>query len=49
MTSGSDPALAISDLDVAYTAFGRVVEGLDVLDRIDVDTPILRVRVAEAR
>ena len=32
-------------LDVHYTAFGRVVEGLDVIDRIDVDDRILRVRV----
>jgi cyclophilin family peptidyl-prolyl cis-trans isomerase len=36
-------------LDVRYTAFGKVVEGLDVIDRIDVDSKILRVRVAEAR
>ena len=36
-------------LDVQYTAFGRVVEGLDVIDRVDVDTTIRRIRVARAR
>ncbi len=32
-------------LDVHYTAFGRVIEGLDVIDRIDVDDRIETVRV----
>ena len=36
-------------LDVRYTAFGKVVEGLDVIDRIDVDDKILHVRVEGAR
>jgi peptidylprolyl isomerase len=36
-------------LDTAYTAFGRVVEGLDVIDRIDVDTKIVRARIEGAR
>jgi cyclophilin family peptidyl-prolyl cis-trans isomerase/HEAT repeat protein len=35
-------------LDVQYSAIGRVVEGLDVIDRIDVGSKIVRVRVAEA-
>ncbi len=32
-------------LDVHYTAFGRVIEGLDVIDLIDVDDRIVHVRV----
>ncbi len=32
-------------LDVNYTAFGRVVDGIDVIDAIDVDDRILSVRV----
>jgi peptidyl-prolyl cis-trans isomerase B (cyclophilin B) len=36
-------------LDVRYTAFGKVVEGLDVIDKIDVDDKILHVRVEGAR
>jgi len=36
-------------LDAAYTAFGQVVEGLEVIDRIDVDSKILHVRVEGAR
>jgi cyclophilin family peptidyl-prolyl cis-trans isomerase/HEAT repeat protein len=36
-------------LDVRYTAFGKVVEGLDVIDKIDVDDRILHVRVEGAR
>ncbi|MCE9634802.1 MAG: HEAT repeat domain-containing protein [Planctomycetes bacterium] len=36
-------------LDVQYTAFGQVYEGLDVIDRIDVDSKIVRVRVVEAK
>ncbi len=36
-------------LDAAYTAFGQVVDGLDVIDRIDVESKILRVRVEGAR
>lgn len=36
-------------LDAAYTAFGQVVEGLDVIDRIDVESKILHVRVEGAR
>lgn len=36
-------------LDVHYTAFGRVVEGLDVIDKIDVDSKIVRVTVEGER
>jgi len=36
-------------LDVRYTAFGKVVEGLDVIDKIDVDDKIVRVTVEGAR
>jgi cyclophilin family peptidyl-prolyl cis-trans isomerase len=36
-------------LDVRYTAFGKVVDGFDVLDRIDVDDRIVHVRVEGAR
>jgi peptidyl-prolyl cis-trans isomerase B (cyclophilin B) len=36
-------------LDVRYTAFGKVVEGLDVIDKIDVDDRIVRVTVEGAR
>jgi cyclophilin family peptidyl-prolyl cis-trans isomerase/HEAT repeat protein len=36
-------------LDVHYTAFGRVVDGLDVIDRIDVDDHIVSVRVVRSR
>lgn len=36
-------------LDVSYSAIGRVVEGLDVIDRIDVGSKIVRVTVAEAK
>lgn len=36
-------------LDVEYAAIGRVIEGLDVIDRIDVGSKIVRVRVAEPR
>jgi peptidyl-prolyl cis-trans isomerase B (cyclophilin B) len=36
-------------LDVRYTAFGKVVEGFEVIDRIDVDNKIVRVRVEGAR
>lgn len=36
-------------LDVWYTAFGRVVEGLHVIDRIDVDDKILRIRATGLR
>jgi peptidyl-prolyl cis-trans isomerase B (cyclophilin B) len=36
-------------LDAAYTAFGQVVDGLDVIDRIDVESKILHVRVEGAR
>ncbi len=36
-------------LDAAYTAFGQVVEGLDVIDRIDVESKILHVTVVGAR
>jgi peptidyl-prolyl cis-trans isomerase B (cyclophilin B) len=36
-------------LDVIYTAFGKVVNGLDVIDRIDVDSKIVRIRVEGAR
>lgn len=35
-------------LDVNYTAFGRVVVGIDVVDRIDVDMRIIRARVEDA-
>jgi cyclophilin family peptidyl-prolyl cis-trans isomerase len=35
-------------LDTAYTVFGRVVEGLEVLDRIDVDTKIERAWIVGA-
>jgi cyclophilin family peptidyl-prolyl cis-trans isomerase len=34
---------------VRYTAFGKVVLGLDVIDKIDVDDKILHVRVEGAR
>jgi peptidyl-prolyl cis-trans isomerase B (cyclophilin B) len=36
-------------LDVRYTAFGKVEDGLDVLDQMDVDTKIIRVTVEGAR
>jgi peptidyl-prolyl cis-trans isomerase B (cyclophilin B) len=36
-------------LDVHYTAFGKVVEGADVIDRIDVDDKIEHVRVEGVR
>lgn len=36
-------------LDVHYTAFGKVVEGLDVIDKIDVDSKIVRITVEGAR
>ena len=36
-------------LDVRYTAFGKVVEGFDVIDKIDVDDKILHVRVEGVR
>jgi peptidyl-prolyl cis-trans isomerase B (cyclophilin B) len=36
-------------LDAAYTAFGQVVDGFDVIDRIDVESKILHVRVEGAR
>lgn len=36
-------------LDVKYTAFGRVVEGMEVIDRIDVGATIVRARVEEIR
>lgn len=36
-------------LDVRYTAFGKVVAGLEVIDKIDVDDKILHVRVEGAR
>jgi peptidyl-prolyl cis-trans isomerase B (cyclophilin B) len=36
-------------LDVRYTAFGKVVEGFDVIDKIDVDDKIVRVTVEGAR
>ena len=36
-------------LDVRYTAFGKVVEGFEVIDRIDVDSKIVRVRVEGVR
>ena len=35
-------------LDAAYTAFGQVVEGLEVIDRTDVESKILHVRVEGA-
>jgi len=35
-------------LDVRYTAFGKVVEGFDVIDKIDVDSKIVRVTVEGA-
>jgi peptidyl-prolyl cis-trans isomerase B (cyclophilin B) len=35
----------VPHLDVGYCAFGQVVEGLDVIDRIDVDCRILSARV----
>lgn len=36
-------------LDVAYTAFGQVVDGFDVIDRIDVDSKILHATVEGAQ
>ena len=39
----------VPHLDVAYCAFGQVVEGLDVIDRIDVDSRILSARVEGLR
>lgn len=36
-------------LDGRYTAFGRVIEGMEVLDRIDLGSRILRARVEGAR
>jgi cyclophilin family peptidyl-prolyl cis-trans isomerase/HEAT repeat protein len=36
-------------LDLHYSAFGRVVEGLDVIDAVDVDTRIRKARVEGVR
>lgn len=36
-------------LDAQYTAFGRVIDGFDVLDRVDVESKILRARLEAAR
>ncbi len=36
-------------LDGRYTVFGRVVLGMEVIDRIEVGEPILRMRVDEGR
>jgi peptidyl-prolyl cis-trans isomerase B (cyclophilin B) len=37
------------NLDVRYTAFGKVVDGLEVIDKIDVDNRIVHVTVIGAR
>jgi peptidyl-prolyl cis-trans isomerase B (cyclophilin B) len=39
----------VPHLDVTYCAFGQVVEGLDVIDRIDVDSHIVSARVEGLR
>jgi peptidyl-prolyl cis-trans isomerase B (cyclophilin B) len=64
MARGDDPASATSSLfivlarqpglDKQYTVFGRVVEGLDVVDRIEAvavngETPVERVEVMRVR
>jgi peptidyl-prolyl cis-trans isomerase B (cyclophilin B) len=64
MAHGDDPASATSSffivlarnpgLDNRYTVFGRVVEGLDVVDRIeavpvDGETPLSRIEVSRIR
>jgi peptidyl-prolyl cis-trans isomerase B (cyclophilin B) len=64
MARGDDPASATTSffivtadapsLDGKYTAFGRVVEGLDVLDRIDAapvngESPITRIDLVKVR
>jgi peptidyl-prolyl cis-trans isomerase B (cyclophilin B) len=64
MARGDDPGSATSSffimlgrvpaLDNRYTVFGRVVEGLDVLDKIeavavDGETPVERIDVIRVR
>ena len=64
MARGDDPGSATSSffvvlartpaLDNRYTAFGRVVEGLDVLDTIEAvpvngETPVTRIEVTRVR
>jgi cyclophilin family peptidyl-prolyl cis-trans isomerase len=64
MAHGDDPASATSSffivldrnpgLDNQYTVFGRVVEGLDVIDRIEAvpvngEAPVTRIEVMRVR
>ena len=64
MARGDDPGSATSSffivlartpaLDNQYTVFGRVVEGLDVIDKIEAspvngETPVTRIEVYRAR
>jgi peptidyl-prolyl cis-trans isomerase B (cyclophilin B) len=64
MARGDDPGSAtasffvvlgrVPSLDNRYTVFGRVVEGLDVLDKIEAvavngETPVERIEVIRVR
>jgi cyclophilin family peptidyl-prolyl cis-trans isomerase len=64
MAHGDDPASATSSffivlarnqgLDNQYTVFGRVVEGLDVIEKIEAvplngETPVTRIEVNKVR
>ena len=64
MARGAEPASATTSffivlgpaesLDGKYTAFGRVVAGMDVIDKIEVvnregETPITRIEVSRTR
>ena len=64
MAHGDDPASATSSffivlarnqgLDNQYTVFGRVVEGLDVIEKIEAvpvngETPVTRIEVSGSR
>jgi len=64
MARGNEPASATTSffivlapadsLDGKYTAFGRVVDGMDVIDKIEVaqregETPVTRIEVIRAR
>ena len=51
-TGGSQFFICLSDqphLDGRYTAFGQVIEGWDVLDKIEIGDQILSINIEKGR
>jgi cyclophilin family peptidyl-prolyl cis-trans isomerase len=51
-TGGSQFFICLSDqphLDGRYTAFGNVIEGRDILDKIEIGDSIISVKIEKGR